>query len=225
MTQNNSPTNKPYNIILPLVLLIGILGFSVYQTLSRNIANADNNNEIDKECYSRALAEIGGPFDLIKHDGTKFTQNDLLGKPALIYFGYTYCPDVCPTSLTYMGKALSQLEIDDKRLYDEMQSVFVTIDPERDTPQKMAEYIKTPVFPKKLIGLTGSVAQIEKAAKVYKVAYSKDPNPQKSDAYTMSHSSLFYLIGRDGKLSTYFSDNEDPVKMTKCMIALNKKGL
>lgn len=217
--------NKARNLILPLVLLAGILGFAAYQTLSRNFAKPAANNEIDKECYSRALAEIGGPFELTKHDGTKFSQADLLGKPAILYFGYTYCPDVCPTSLTYMGKALEALEQTDKKLFDELQPVFITIDPARDNAAKMSEYIKTPVFPKKLIGLTGSEEQIAKAAKAYKIAYSKDPNPTNSDAYTMSHSSLFYLIGRDGKLATYFSDNTDPLKMTKCMIDLNKKGL
>lgn len=220
-TENKSNAK---NLIIPLVLLAGILGFAFYQTISRNFAKPADS-EIDKECYSRSLAEIGGPFELVKHDGTKFSQADLAGKPALLYFGYTYCPDVCPTSLTYMGKALEALETQDKKLFDELQPVFITIDPARDKPAKMAEYITTPVFPKKLIGLTGSEEQIAKAAKAYKIAYSKDPNPNNSDAYTMSHSSLFYLIGRNGKLATYFSDNTDPLKMTKCMIDLNKKGL
>jgi protein SCO1/2 len=153
---------------------------------------------------------IGGPFSLIDQDGKLRTDKDFSGKYLLIYFGYTYCPDMCPTGLQSMSRALDQLGDASKKV----QPLFVTIDPARDTPSKMKEYISS--FHPDIVGLTGSAEQIAKIAKEYQVYYKKGENVDAHD-YIMDHSSLIYLMDPQGKLISTFPEEVDPALLVKAL--------
>jgi cytochrome oxidase Cu insertion factor (SCO1/SenC/PrrC family) len=139
---------------------------------------------------------IGGPFALIDHTGKRRTDEDFRGKLLLIYFGYSYCPDVCPTDLQQIGLAIDRLGADGKAV----QPLFITVDPERDTAAHLAEYV--PLFHPRLIGLTGGAEQIRRVALAYKVYYAKYP-PDSPD-YVIDHSSFIYLIDETGKYIGFF---------------------
>ena len=155
------------------------------------------------------IARIGGPFVLVDHTGAERTEADLKGRHALIYFGYSFCPDVCPTALADMLIALDELGPAAARV----QPVFITIDPDRDTPAVLKDYI--PNFHPRLIGLSGSAAQIGKAARAYRVYYAKVDDPEAGDNYLMDHSSVIYLMDPDGRYLTHFSHGTGPDTMAK----------
>jgi protein SCO1/2 len=135
---------------------------------------------------------IGGPFSLVNQSGAAVDQHVLDGKWSAVFFGYTYCPDVCPTTLTALGRAVDALGPDGRRF----QVVFITVDPDRDTPHAMATYLSSATFPKAAIGLTGSPAQIATVAKAYRVLYQKHVD---GDTYTMDHSAVVYLMDPHGR--------------------------
>jgi protein SCO1/2 len=139
---------------------------------------------------------IGGPFALIDHTGKLRTDEDFRGELLLIYFGYSYCPDVCPTDLQQIGLAVDGLGAG----AEAVQPLFITLDPERDTAVHLAEYV--PFFHPRLIGLTGSAEQIRRVALAYKVYYAKYP-PDSSD-YVIDHSSFIYLVDQAGKYIGFF---------------------
>ena len=126
---------------------------------------------------------VGGAFALIDHTGAPRTDRDFRGKLLLIYFGFTYCPDICPTDLQNIGLAIDQLGA----AGDKVQPLFITVDPERDTPEHLAQYVQ--MFHPRLIGLTGDSAAILAAADAYKVYYAKVPN-ERGDDYTVDHTAF-----------------------------------
>ncbi len=141
-----------------------------------------------------APSEVGGPFRLTNQNGAPVDERILTGKWTAVFFGYTFCPDVCPTTLTNLAQAADRLGPDAKRF----QVVFITVDPERDTPAQLKTYLSTPAFPKGVIGLTGTAAQIASAARAYRVYYKKagdGPN------YGMDHTSVVYLMDPQGRFS------------------------
>ena len=135
------------------------------------------------------------------------SEQDFAGKPMLIYFGYTFCPDVCPTELSAMSQALDLLGDDAA----EIQPVFITIDPARDTTEQMAEYVAH--FYPTMVGLTGSVEQVAGAAKAYRVYYARGPG--EDDAYLMDHSSFIYVMDAGGKYRAHFGPNTAPEEMAR----------
>jgi protein SCO1/2 len=142
---------------------------------------------------------IGGPFSLVDQDGRTFTDADLKGKPTLLYFGYTFCPDVCPTSLLLMENAAEKLGPDGPK---KVNLVFITIDPERDTPKLMKGYVSN--FGPTIVGLTGTPQQIAAVAHSYRVYYQKVPSKDGSP-YLMDHSSIVYLLDSRGRFVTHFT--------------------
>jgi protein SCO1 len=140
---------------------------------------------------------IGGPFRLIDHTGTARTDADFRGKLLLIYFGFTYCSDACPIELQSIGQALDRLG----PLADAVQPLFITVDPEKDTPEQLNTYVGQ--FHPRLIGLTGDPGEIRKVARAYKV-YSAKTAPAERDDPNIDHSSLVYLIDATGKYVGYF---------------------
>ncbi|ABV79257.1 Sco2 protein precursor [Rickettsia bellii OSU 85-389] len=144
-------------------------------------------------------AEIGGDFELIDQNGELFNSDELKGKLSLIYFGFTSCPDICPTSLNKITKAveiLSENKID-------IVPVFITIDPSRDTPAVFKEYLKH--FHPKFIGLTGDEKQIREVADKFKVYYAKAASENDNDQdYMLDHSSFTYLMDKNGKYLKHF---------------------
>lgn len=136
---------------------------------------------------------IGGPFQLTDQDGKTVTEASLRGKPTVLYFGFTYCPDVCPTSLILLQGAIERLG---KRAEGKVQAVLVTVDPERDTPQALKEFLD-PYGPD-FRGFTGTPEQIAAIAKAYRVYYQKVPGKDGAP-YLMDHSSIFYVLDREGR--------------------------
>jgi len=184
-----------------LILLLGLAGMvpSFAKDSVRSAAEL-----MDAVMWNRE--QIGGPFALIDHNGQPRTDADFRGKLMLVYFGFTYCPDVCPTDLQNIGLALDQLG----SAGDIVQPLFVTVDPERDTAEHLAEYV--PLFHPRLIGLTGEAAAIRKAADAYKVYYAKVARTDRSD-YTVDHSAFLYVINRDGRYLGFFPPATPPDRM------------
>lgn len=147
---------------------------------------------------SSGTAQIGGPFSLTDHTGKRVTEKDFAGRLLLVNFGFTYCPDVCPTELQVISAALDKLGDKAKAV----QPVFITIDPERDTAEQMADYVSN--FHGSLVGLTGSAEEIARVAKMYRVYYRRVDDPDSTAGYTMDHSAIMYLMGKDGKFLNHF---------------------
>jgi protein SCO1 len=148
---------------------------------------------------SSGAALIGGPFSLVGGDGKPVTDRDFRGRYMLIFFGFTHCPDICPAELQVITQALEQLGDKAKNVVP----IFITLDPERDTPEAMANYVKS--FGPNFVGLTGSPEAIAAAAKAYRVAYSKVENKESAGDYSVDHSALVYLMDPEGRYVTHFS--------------------
>jgi protein SCO1/2 len=142
---------------------------------------------------------IGGSFSLVDQDGRAVTQDTYKGKPTLIYFGFTYCPDVCPTSLLLMETALQQLGPDGPK---KANALLITVDPERDTPALLKPYVAN--FGPNFHGLTGTQAQVDAATKAFRVYYQKVPG-KNGGPYLMDHSSIIYLLDKNGRFVTHFT--------------------
>lgn len=153
-------------------------------------------------------ALIGGPFTLVDHHGKTRTDKDFRGRYMLVFFGYTHCPDFCPTGLQAITETLEALGKDAKRV----QPLFITVDPERDTPKLLSEYVEN--FHPSLVGLTGTTKSVGQAAKAYRAVFAKVPNKE-GDDYLMDHSTLTYLMGPDGKFLSYFRHGAPPKKVAE----------
>jgi cytochrome oxidase Cu insertion factor (SCO1/SenC/PrrC family) len=140
---------------------------------------------------------VGGPFTLIDHDGRPRTDADFRGKLMLIYFGFTFCSNTCPTDLQAIAGSLDQLGA----AGDAVQPLFITVDPEKDTPAQLKGYVR--LFHPRMIGLTGSPKQIRKVANDYKVYYAK-AEPLKRADVDVDHSGFTFLVGRDGQYLGFF---------------------
>src|SRR5437870_2948585 len=163
--------------VIAAALLAGILLSHAQTASSRSAAEL-----MDAVMWSRE--PIGGPFALVDHTGATRTEQDFRGKLVLVYFGFTYCPDVCPTDLQAMGLAVDKLD----GAADRVQPLFITVDPERDTVAHLAQYV--PMFHPRFIGLTGTPAAIHAAAAAYRAYYAKVPLSEGD--YTVDHSSFIY---------------------------------
>jgi len=150
---------------------------------------------------------IGGPFSLTDETGRAVTAETYRGRHMLIFFGFTYCPDVCPTELAKIAATLDLLGRDAERLVP----LFVSVDPARDTPEALAQY--TDLFHPAIVGLTGTEEQIAAAARAFRVYYNKVRTGPEPDAYTMDHSAFVYLMGPDGGFRQFFSPQATPEQM------------
>jgi protein SCO1/2 len=153
---------------------------------------------------------IGGPFALTDQDGRRRTDEDFRGKLMLVYFGFTYCPDICPTDLQQMALAVDRLG----PAGEMVQPVFITVDPERDTAAHLKDYM--PMFHPRFVGLTGDAAAIEAAARAYRVYFEKAERADKAD-YTINHSAFIYLIGRDGEYLGFFPPGTSAERLADAM--------
>jgi len=151
---------------------------------------------------SASASPIGGPFHLTDQDGRPVDQRLLAGKWSAVFFGYTYCPDVCPATLQALGAASRKLG-DPK----DFQVVFITVDPDRDTPRQMKTYLDSQGFPVHVVGLTGTPAEIAAAAKAYSVYYAKSGS---GADYTMDHSAAVYLMDPKGRFARPLSHDMTP---------------
>jgi protein SCO1/2 len=161
--------------------------------------NAHLAKTLEKDVTGAAV--IGGPFTLTDQHGTRISDGSFRGRLMLVYFGYSYCPDVCPTDLAAMSTAIDLLGLSG----DAVQPIFITIDPERDTVQRLAEYAS--LFHPRLVALTGSPDEIRQVASEYRVYFEKSgsgPN------YQVNHSDIIYLMDRDGRFITHFGQGTTP---------------
>jgi protein SCO1/2 len=162
-------------------------------------------------------AAIGGPFRLVDQSGRRVDQSVLEGKWSAVFFGYTYCPDACPTTLFALGQAEKLLG---PRARD-FQTVFISVDPARDTPAKLAAYLSTDAFPKAAVGLTGSPDEIAAAAKAYHVYYQQAGT---GAAYAVNHSTITYLMDPRGRFVCVIPYDDTPQKIAGHIQAAMARG-
>jgi len=151
-----------------------------------------------------ARSVVGGPFTLVAGDGRTVTDRDFRGRYMLVYFGYTFCPDVCPTSLNTVAEALDKIG----PLADRIQPLFITVDPKRDDQEAVRQYAAA--FGTRVIGLTGTEEQIAAAARAYRVDYREHRTGPGPNDYSMDHSSILYLMGPDGRFITPIRAEQPP---------------
>ncbi|MBI2586122.1 MAG: SCO family protein [Rhodospirillales bacterium] len=190
--------------LLAVVLIVGALAFAavqLYQHPGRMTGGTPT------------MPAVGGPFSLTDQNGKPVTEAGFKGKLMLVYFGYTFCPDVCPTALTEMGNAIEALG----PAGDKVAPVFITVDPARDTPEHLKEYLA--YFHPRFVGLTGTAEQVTAAAKAYRVYYAKAKTGAAgaSDAldYLVDHTSIIYLMGPEGGLKAHFPHGTGADAMAK----------
>lgn len=208
-------TRQRLIILVAALAVAAIIGLALAPKVDRLVDNAGPNGEAGANVQSVGKPRVGGPFTLVDQTGKTVTDKDFQGKFMLIYFGFTFCPDVCPTELQAISAALEKLG--DK--VAKVQPIFVSVDPDRDTPQVLAKYVKQ--FDPRLIGLTGSAEQIAAVAKAYRVFYEKvkeqpaDGSKAADDDYTVDHSSVAYLMGPNGEFLTFFPPGVTPDQMAQ----------
>ncbi len=197
-----------------LIILLGLLAVLGVAAIGGLWRSGGDGRQV-----SSGKALIGGAFELVDHTGKTVTDQTYRGRFMLVYFGFTYCPDVCPTELQHIAVALDKIG---KRRRQHIVPLFVTIDPERDTQELMATYVDN--FHPDLVGLTGTLAQIKKMASVYRVYFKKVKEKDQPDGYTMDHSALVFLMDDKGEYVRHFSYGTDGAKMAKGLIkALDKR--
>jgi cytochrome oxidase Cu insertion factor (SCO1/SenC/PrrC family) len=154
-------------------------------------------------------ALVGGSFSLTDQDGRRVTDKDFLGRPMLVFFGFTFCPDICPSGLQVIAAALDQLGPKGEAIVP----VFVTIDPERDTPAQLKSYLAS--FHPRLVGLSGTTVEINDVAKKYRVYFKKVKDEKSSADYTMDHSTIMYLMDAKGQFVAHFSHATSADKLSE----------
>jgi protein SCO1 len=171
--------------------------------------------DLDRSPATAVVAEgeatIGGPFELVDQRGRKVSDEDFRGRYLLVYFGFTYCPDVCPTELQVISTALERLG----KLAQNVQPLFVTVDPERDTTAVLASYLKH--FDPRILGLTGGQAQVAKAIKAYGVYAAKDTHNAGAAGYVVNHSTAVYFMDTHGHYIEHFNYGTTPEDMAAHM--------
>jgi protein SCO1/2 len=152
------------------------------------------------QAANTAPVDIGGPFSLTNQRGESVTEKEFLGRPMAVFFGFTHCPEVCPTTLVQLGNLTKEIG----QAADKLQILFITVDPERDTPQQMALYLES--FDPRVVGLSGTREQVEAALKSYKAFAKKVPT---DGSYTMDHTASVYLMNADGSFRTMIDYHEE----------------
>lgn len=203
---------KYLSLIISIVLLL-IIGLSIWfiqpvPTMKEGEAGIGKTDSklINQSKKTNQQPAIGGNFDLIDANNNNIDENILKGKFSLVYFGFTSCPAVCPTTLSNITNALNR--IGDNA--DNIQPIFITIDPNRDTPEVMKDYISN--FHPSFLALTGTEKQIDTASSAFKVYYQAETSGSKN--YNVNHSDFIYLMDRTGKYITHFTQEDSAEKMS-----------
>jgi protein SCO1/2 len=191
-------------VFILLALVAAVAGGVLF--LSQSIQ--DDFARVTPKGFS-GTAKIGGSFQLTDHHGRTVSDADLRGRPALIFFGYTQCPDVCPMTMLRLTEALELLGHDG----DAIQPVFITIDPLRDTPEVIADYIAN--FDPRFIGLTGTRQQISAVERSFAVYAKSAESADKNVNYLIDHTALTYLMGPDGAFRTFIAQTLSPTEMAE----------
>jgi cytochrome oxidase Cu insertion factor (SCO1/SenC/PrrC family) len=184
-------------IVLSVLIIVGLAW--LWQ------ARGAQGTATPEQTANKAL--VGGPFALIDGAGKPVTEALLKDRLSLVYFGFTYCPDICPTELQVVAQAVDAFETAHPDKRGLVLPLFITVDPERDTPKAITTYVQA--FHPRMIGLTGSLAQIEAAKTAYRVYAAKVEEPE-TNSYTMDHSSIIFLMDRRGDYAAHFGAGTDP---------------
>jgi protein SCO1/2 len=196
------PPGRSPRFLLVAAILAGLVILGVGAFLA--LALRDSPRGVAGTALASA---IGGPFRLTDQNGKTVTDADLKGKWSLVYFGYTHCPDACPTALNDISIALDDLGA--KR--DAVRPVFITVDPERDTPEALKAYVTS--FDAPILALTGTPEEVAQAAKGYRVYYAKHPEP--GGDYSMDHSSVIYVMDPQGRFTASFTHESTPEQIAE----------
>ena len=207
-----TPNVALIGIMLAALVLIAVVAYTAWTRL------ATPENAVTAESVGfTAAVKIGGPFALTNHFGEKVTDETYQGRFLFVYFGYGYCPDICPTELANMAATLDAMGDASAAV----QPLFITVDPERDTSEFLSEYVAQ--FHPNFVGLTGTTAEIASVAKSYRVFYRKAESDEASE-YLMDHSGFVYLMGPDGAFLTMFRGGTNPESVAKTIAAYIQKG-
>lgn len=180
-------------IAVIVLVLAAAFGWQAMQAPGGKVADTGRHSAID----ITGRSTVGAPFALTDQDGRTVKDSDFAGKYRLIYFGYTFCPDICPTDVQKIGLVMRTLDKADPQLSAKVQPIFITIDPERDTPAVLKQFVSA--FHPRLIGLTGTVPQIAAVAKGYAAFFAKLPPAEPGGSYLMNHAAMIYLMGPQGE--------------------------
>lgn len=185
-------------IMAAALAALGFVGYQLYQDLVNRAETAQ--------------ISIGGPFTLVDQDGATRTEKDFLGRPMIVYFGYTYCPDVCPTELLNISAALDRLGPRAK----DVSVLFISVDPERDTPAVLKDFVGN--LGGGIIGLTGSAEQVAAAARAYRVYYQKAKGKDEEN-YPVDHTGFIYIMDSQGRYAAHLGPNADPERIVQKVLA------
>lgn len=169
----------------------------------RHVQEEQQNEREAQEKRSVGMMNLGGPFELVDVEGNEVTDESFLGKWVLIYFGFCHCPDICPDQLEKITVVVDKVNA--MNSVPDVQPVFITVDPERDTKEHIKEYLKD--FHPSFIGLTGTKAQVKRVCKAYRVYFSSGPQDEDED-YIVDHTVIQYLLDPEGRFSQYFGQNK-----------------
>jgi cytochrome oxidase Cu insertion factor (SCO1/SenC/PrrC family) len=205
----------PQNKITIVVLAAGTISLFVLGSLLLMRPSNDMPRVV-----TTGTAQVGGPYSLTTHNGLAVTEKSFLGKPQLVFFGFTYCPDICPLTLDVVGAALDELG----SRGEDLQLLFITVDPERDSVAELAEYLTN--FNPRITGLTGTLEQINQVTKAYHVYVKKRIDEEAPESYSVDHTGLIYLMGKEGQYLSHFSNIPDATGLAKNIEAqLTKNNL
>lgn len=193
-----SPKARLLRTILWGTVILVIAGVAISWALDMYLGNGSKTVRYSGE------ADIRSEFSLIDHTGQEVTQTDYADRWQLVFFGFTLCPDICPTTLAYMGSVLDLLGED----ADQVAPIFITVDPERDTVPVMAEYVS--VFHPSLIGLTGTEAQVAEATRNFRTWYERTEDDSAPDGYFMAHAGHIYLMQPSGEFEAVYQEGGQP---------------
>jgi cytochrome oxidase Cu insertion factor (SCO1/SenC/PrrC family) len=203
MNRDTSTSRPSYRFIIAMMVALSAIAVIAIFTWRSMTPTPDVTFGTVTTVKTPAKVAVGGPFSLTGHHGNPVSDTDFRGQFMLISFGYTFCPDVCPTTLQTISAAMDSLGADSASL----QPIFITVDPERDTVDSLSTYVDS--FHPKLVGLTGAKTKTDKVAGLFRV-YHKKVKGESGDDYTIDHSAFIYLMGPDGKFLTMFRHNASP---------------
>jgi protein SCO1/2 len=210
---------SPRNLLLP-ILLFAIL----YNVASYDVRQKKREKELDKDSATRGTPHVktigkpklGGSFTLVDTDGKVVTDSEFRGKYLMVYFGFTNCPDICPTEMKKMTKALNDLERENPKVAEKILPIFISCDPPRDSCTEIKDYLED--YHPKFVGLTGTPEQIKRACKKYRVFYSAPDYEEGKSDYLVDHSIFIYFMDPYGNLCEYFAQNTTADKVKERML-------
>ncbi|MGP9822682.1 SCO family protein [Salinarimonas sp. NSM] len=195
-------TDRTRRLVLPLAaFLFGVVALGIAAVLT-----------LTPQGREVASSDVGGPFTLVDHFGTPVTQADFLGEPHLVFFGFTHCPDVCPTKLFEIAETLDAVK---ERSGRDMRALFITVDPERDTPEIMEAYVSS--FDDRILGLTGTPEQVDAVVSAYRAFARKVPLDEGD--YTMEHTAIVYIMNEEGRFVAGLNTAKAPEEAAEELLA------